>query len=449
MAVRCGSSIARERGRARAIDFDFEPLLSGPKGVAAFWAFARAAAVRGDDRDSLRSHVVASDVHASRVCRSLGDGVLAALPALTTALAIHPRARTDRAIAFDQALTLVYRVLFLLFAEARALVPVWNDVYRTLYTIDSLIRRARLRQGFGGASSASGTGLWKGFQAISRLAHAGCKAGDLDVTAFNGRLFSPRHSPLVEQRRVSDDVMRDVLLALANEHSPHGLRRISYHDLGVEQLGSVYERILEHEPSSHGAAIVLTRTSSERKTSGSFYTPQALTGFLVRKTLAPLVEGRTASEILQLRIVDPSMGSGAFLVAACGFLADCCEQAMIRDGHWPAAEVSAADRASLRRQVAERCLYGVDLQSDGRAARARVAVADHARSESAAHLSRSPSCRRQQPDWRAPQRSVATAGLAQWPGAFSAAALRRSARGRRVGTRAADSLAPLRAVGID
>jgi hypothetical protein len=154
--------------------------------------------------------------------------------------------------------------------------------------------------------------------------------------------------------------MRVVLLALANEHSPYGLRRISYHDLGVEQLGSVYERILEHEPSSHGAAIVLTRTSNERKASGSFYTPQALTGFLVRKTLAPLVEGRTASEILQLRIVDPSMGSGAFLVAACGFLADCCEQAMIRDGHWR-SEASSADRASLRRQVAERCLYGVDL----------------------------------------------------------------------------------------
>jgi hypothetical protein len=333
-----------------AVDFDFAPLMSGPKGVAAFRAFARAAALRGADRDSLRSHVAASDGHASRICRSLGDGVLAALPALTTALAIHPRARTDRAIAFDQALTLVYRVLFLLFAEARALVPVWNDVYRNAYTIDSLIRRA----------SRSAPGIWKGFQAISRLAHAGCKAGDLDVTAFNGRLFSPRHSPLVDERRVSDEVMRDVLLALANEHSPHGLRRISYHDLGVEQLGSVYERILEHEPSSHGAAIVLTRTSNERKTSGSFYTPRALTGFLIRKTLAPLVEGRTASEILQLRVVDPSMGSGAFLVAACGFLADCCEHAMIRDGQWP-GEASAADRASLRRQVAERCLYGVDL----------------------------------------------------------------------------------------
>ena len=55
------------------------------------------------------------------------------------------------------------------------------------------------------------------------------------------------------------------------------------------------------------------------------------------------------------------MGSGAFLVAACVFLADACEQALIRDGQWSAPDVSVADRASLRRQVAERCVYGVDL----------------------------------------------------------------------------------------
>ncbi len=334
------------------IEFDFESLLSGPQGIAAFRDLVRAAALTGTHPSSLRAHVTGSDLHASRVCRALGDGVLSALPALTTALAINPRTRLNRAVAFEQALTLVYRVLFLLFAEARALVPIWNDIYRHGYTIEALTRRARLRHS---------SGLWKTFQAISRLAHAGCKAGDVDVTAFNGRLFSPRHTPLVEQRQVPDDVMRDVLLALASEHTPQGRRRISYHDLGVEQLGSVYERILEHEPSSDGAAIVLTRTSSQRKTTGSFYTPQALTEFLVRKTLTPLVEGRTAAEILQLRVVDPSMGSGAFLVAACGFLADGCEQAMIRAGRWSAADVGASDRASLRRQVAERCLYGVDL----------------------------------------------------------------------------------------
>jgi hypothetical protein len=344
-----------------AIELEFASLLSGPAGVAALWALARGPALAAAGPSSLRSYVEGSDSHASRVCRSLGEGVLSVLPPLTTALAGSARARIDRATAFDQALTIVYRVLFLLFAEARALVPVWHEVYRDAYTIEALTRKARVRsasapESFGGTSS-----LWKAFQAISRLAHSGCKAGDLDVTAFNGRLFSPRHSPLVERRQLPDAVMREVLLALSGESTPAGRRRVSYHDLGVEQLGSVYERVLEHEAAADGAAIVLTRTSSERKTSGSFYTPQALTEFLVRKTLAPLVEGRSADAILQLRIVDPAMGSGAFLVAACVYLADCCELALIRDGRWSAAEISTADRAALRRQVAEQCLYGVDL----------------------------------------------------------------------------------------
>ena len=346
---------------ARAsIDFDFEQLVLGPKGIAALWAMARMSAFAGSGPSSLRSRLDASDAHASRVCRSLGDGVLSALPALSTALATAPRHQTHRAVAFEQSLTLVYRILFLLFAEARALVPVWNDVYRGAYTIDTLVRRA-LNKRLEGDSGSRRYGLWESLRAISRLAHAGCRAGDLDVTAFNGRLFSPRHAPLVEQRQVSDAVMRDVLLALASEQTPHGRRRISYHDLGVEQLGSVYERVLEHEPSNEGRSIVLTRTSQQRKSTGSFYTPQALTEFVVRRALAPLVEGRTAEEILRLRIVDPAMGSGAFLVAACVFLADCCEQALIRDGSLSANDITAAERASLRRKVAEQCLYGVDL----------------------------------------------------------------------------------------
>jgi methylase of polypeptide subunit release factors len=309
--------------RAR-IEFDFERLLATPKGIAMFWLLANAAA-------SLRVHVTASDAHASRVCSALGDGVLDALPRLAAALA-HNRP----AASFDQALTLIYRILFLLFAEARGMVPIWHELYRDAYSLDVLTRKA---------VDPHARGLWPALQAISRLAHAGCKAADLEVTPFNGRLFSPRHAPLVEQRRVDEGVIREVLLALATEKTRHGRRRISYYDLGVEQLGSVYERVLEHE---------------QRKSTGSFYTPRLMTEFLVRQTLAPLVEGRSAAEILSLRVLDPAMGSGAFLVAACRYLADQCEIANINDGQWAAGDVNAADRSTLRRLVAERCLYGVD-----------------------------------------------------------------------------------------
>ena len=327
-----------------AVEFDFETLMLSPAGIDSLHALASAASLGGRGATSFRARIAASDEHASAVCRSISDGVLDALPSLASAL--KGARRQD---AFDQALTVVYRILFLLFAEARSLVPIWHELYRDAYTIEHLTRRA---------AQGHSTGLWQGLQAISRLAHAGCSAGDLSVTAFNGRLFSPHHTPLAEQRRIPDAMLRDILLSLATTATKDGIRRrVSYHDLGVEQLGTVYERVLEYEPRPNGA---LARTSTQRKSTGSFYTPQSLTDFIVRRTLAPLVDGKSCDDILKLRIVDPAMGSAAFLVAACRHLADCCEQALMRDGEWRAGETTRA-RATLRRLVAERCLYGVDL----------------------------------------------------------------------------------------
>lgn len=162
-----------------ALQVDFARLLAQSRGPRLLWALAGAQAVRHAGPQSLRARVEASTRHAARVCHSLGDGVLTALPALARALA-RGRAGGD---AYDQALTVVYRVLFLLFAEARGLVPVWHPVYREAYTIDALYKRA--------IAERVPRGLWAALQAIARMAHAGCQAGDLAVTAFNGRLFSP------------------------------------------------------------------------------------------------------------------------------------------------------------------------------------------------------------------------------------------------------------------
>ena len=334
----------------RGIDFDLERIMSNPKAIAALWILCHGRSMAGTNEGVLRSVIRRSDDHAMRVCGALGDGVLQALPRLASALAEGSRPAAEAAL--DQALTVVYRLLFLLFAEARGMVPVWHELYRDAYSIDTLARTA-----------AAGTprGIWTALQAISRLAHTGCKAAELEVTAFNGRLFSPRHAPLADRRQIPDAVASEVLLLLATESTPTGRRRISYHDLGVEQLGSVYERVLDYDPVVTGSTVALSRTSIERKISGSFYTPRSITEFLVRRTLAPLVENKRADEILALRVLDPAMGSGAFLVAACRYLADQCERAFIEEGRWPPADASAADRAALTRQIAEQCLFGVDL----------------------------------------------------------------------------------------
>ena len=95
--------------------------------------------------------------------------------------------------------------------------------------------------------------------------------------------------------------------------------RIDYRDLGVEQLGAVYESVLDYEPAfaeSSNAQILLRRGGDRRKATGSFYTPQSLTDYVIRRTLHPLVAEAPAERILNLRLVDPAMGSAAFLVSA-------------------------------------------------------------------------------------------------------------------------------------
>jgi hypothetical protein len=336
-------------------EFDLESLVHVAEAMALLWTLLRADAIGG--AEPLLDRVVAlSARHGIDVCRALGDGVLDALGLVMRSFAA-PVSRSNPlrpSTVLDESLTVLYRVLFLLFAEARGLVPVWHPVYRDRYTIDSIVSTLLAGRGC--------RGVWPALQAISRLAHAGCRAGNLRVTAFNGRLFSPLHTPSATRARVDDDTIGRALLAMTTTTAGRaGRRRIVYRDLDVEQLGAVYEHVLDYEACGAQGAVVLRRTGDVRKASGTFYTPRSVTGYLVRRTLWPLVRERSAEDILKLRVVDPAMGSGAFLVAACRYLAAAAEAALVRDGQWQASDVTAEDRVGLRRDVAQRCLFGVDL----------------------------------------------------------------------------------------
>lgn len=315
------------------------------------------------DARALDRLVIASDAFAVGVCRSLREGVLAASEQVLDAVSgshrgSHGGSRRQRravpAEALEQALTVVYRILFLLFAESRGLVPMWHPLYRHSYSIDAL--RTVAERG-------RPEGLWDALRAMSRLASAGCRTGVLNVTAFNGRLFDARQVPLVDRRDLDDRAAQQAVLALTTRPAPHrgGRERIAYADLGVEQLGAVYEALLDYRPVVRDGRLRLAPGSGARKASGSFYTPQPIARYLVRQTLAPLVAGRSPEQILALRVLDPSMGSGAFLVAACGFLAESYEEALIATGACAAADIDDGLRARLRRTIAERCLFGVDV----------------------------------------------------------------------------------------
>jgi hypothetical protein len=348
---------ARRLFARRHVEFHLDRTLDDPPTFAACLAVMSA-------RSSLHALVDASDRHASGVCRSLKDGVLTASADVLGALirphtTRHPLALDD---TFEQALTIVYRIVFLLFAEARALVPVWHPVYRESYSVAAL-REAAERPD-------AAPGLWDALRAMARLAHAGCHAGDLHVTPFNGRLFAPTRTPLAERRDLDDGAARRAILALSTRPSADraGREPIAYRDLGVEQLGAVYETLLDYVPratpavhASRRPSVTLTSGSGVRKATGTFYTPQPIAEYLVRRVLGPLVHDATPDRILQLRIVDPAMGSGAFLVAACRYLAGAYEAALIQTGGCQPSDLGDQDRAAIRRSIAERCLYGVDL----------------------------------------------------------------------------------------
>jgi hypothetical protein len=386
----------------RFAEFDLSVAVDDERSCAALFRVAAAPALTNRDQStSLHATVDASNRHAAAVCRSLKDGVLSASADVLGALIGRAHTPADGLDdSFEQALTIVYRILFLLFAEARSLVPLWHPVYRQSYSVETLVTSAQL--------PVPAPGLWDALRAIARLAHGGCRAGDLRVTPFNGRLFSPARTPLAERRGLDDEAARRAILSLSTRPSPDraGRGRIAYRDLGVEQLGAVYETLLDYEPHVRPAArpgipdcttedpaerspnpvralkppchqrplrspargrhrlqmvVTLEPGSGTRKATGTFYTPQPIADYLVRRTLGPLVADLTAESVLRLRVVDPAMGSGAFLVAANRYLAAAYEAALIREGRCHASDLGETERASIRRSIAERCLYGVDV----------------------------------------------------------------------------------------
>ena len=351
--------------------FDLEVTVDHERSLALLWMLLRREAFATGERDtSLVDRLVTQSLaHRLSVCESLHRGVLRALRELVEALARvgHRHAHSPRELArlLEYALTLVYRILFMLFAEARHLVPSWHPTYRDAYTIESL------RRALDGAD-APVPGLWEALEAIARLADRGCSMPDLRVTPFDGRLFGARPgSPAPRLDRLDDRHAGIALTSLTTSPARDGgVRPIAYADLGVEQLGAVYERVLEYQAYAAPRTRTSTRhdlgglelrdTSGRRKATSSYYTPRSITDYAVRCALEPLVRHASSEQILAIRILDPAVGSGAFLVSACHYLSDAYERALITEGHCASPDIDDGDRAGFRRLVAQRCLFGVD-----------------------------------------------------------------------------------------
>jgi hypothetical protein len=265
---------------------------------------------------------------------------------------------------YRQLLRVVYRLLLQFAAEDRDLLhepgadPVARERFRRFYSTQRLRRIAEQRRGARHADLHAGLRfVWQ------RLgADEGCP--ELALLGLGGLLFSPDATPALDRCELSNRDLLDAVRALSLAQSGGVRRPVDFKNLGSEELGSVYESLLELHPEIDADAAHFALTTAgghERKTTGSYYTPTTLIASLLDSALDPVLDEAARGEdpqqaILALTVCDPACGSGHFLIAAAHRIAK--RLAAVRTGDEEPAP--AAYRTALC-QVIGRCLYGVDV----------------------------------------------------------------------------------------
>ncbi len=348
---------------------------------------------------------------------------------------------------YETVLVLLYRLLFLLYAEDRDLLPVRSEAYRR-YSLSTLREEAARLMDKGMPLSSTATTFWDRLKGLFRIVALGDPG--LGVPPYNGGLFESQRAPLLEEFSLADAYFVPALDQLSRDHALSPPRRINYRDLSVRQLGSLYEGLLEfklkiaeedlevrkeknrevyRKARNTSRAVIksgepyLTNDRAERKATGTYYTPDYIVRYIVKETLDPhirkalkdfneeveklkstrglkaawkttkLKEKDPVVALLKLRILDPAMGSGHFLVGAVDYLADRLLELIAevsektyfgtekyespvvswleelrnnilsraKEQGFSIPEEALDDRHLIRRLVLKRCLYGVDL----------------------------------------------------------------------------------------
>lgn len=338
-------------------------------------------------QDGLDSH--------SRVRDRLRDGVERALRTLGNGFLRHTSSRLlQRRVAVDglsalsadeyyrQLLRLVYRLLFLMVAEERGLLAGATDeeqrlygIYQRYYSVSQLRARAE-RQ----ITDDGHRDLWEGLKQTFFIFRTDENASAFGMQALDGELFSESACADLESAACANHIllraMRD-LSTFWDEGETTGRRgrrqthsgvrrRVNYAGIDVEEFGSVYESLLEFKPkfTVNGMPGFDLVAGSERKQTGSYYTPPELVNELIESALVPVMRERMASArsdddkvsaLLSLKVCDPAAGSGHFLLAAARRIA--MEVARLRSGDDEPAPL--AFREAMR-DVVQNCIYGVD-----------------------------------------------------------------------------------------
>jgi len=376
--------------RASNVEFDLEAMFEGEvySDFVLLFALCHQSRVEilAEDRPEecwLEKWSKLADEQGTRAREKLRVGVERAIQALGTGFrtargntALNEALRTatlDTQEFYRELLRMVYRILLLLVAEDKRLGEDQNLLhppdstsearrrYARYYSLERLRKLASLRRG------TAHSDLYESLKVLFEKLRAGY--APLAIPGLGSFLFSPQTTPHLDAASLSNERLLEAIrhLCYTEDFSGRGgsvLRPVDFGNLGSEELGSVYESLLELHPridTDEGPFALAVAAGHERKTTGSYYTPTSLISCLLDSALEPVVHEALnkpdpEKALLWLRICDTACGSGHFLIAATERLAK--DLARIRTGD---DEPSPSAIQHAKRDIIGRCIFGVDL----------------------------------------------------------------------------------------
>ena len=366
--------------RQAYVEFDLKSMMEGEvySDFVLLWMLCHQSRIETEEGKSpdlcwLEKWSKTAQEQGTRALEDLRGGVENAITALGCGFLAHRSNTTlrqklqagklDKQDYYRYLLRIVYRLIFLFSAEDRdlLLLPDADEQAKNLYTnYYSTQRLRKLSQQTRGTKHCD---LYQSLCLVfNRLRAAGC--GELGLPALGSFLWDDQAIGDLISCCISNHDLLDAIRALAFTEKNRNLIPVDFKNLGSEELGSIYESLLELHPdisANAGTFKLKTASGHERKTTGSYYTPTSLINCLLDSALDPVVKEAlkkpdSEKAILDLKVCDPACGSGHFLVAAAHRIAK--HLASVRTGdEEPSPE---AQRTALR-DVISHCIYGVDI----------------------------------------------------------------------------------------
>jgi len=360
------------------VEFDLEAMMRGEvyADFVLLWLLCHQSRVEADRPGDcwLERWSRAAQEQGTRALDQLRSGVEAAIAALGSGFLRHPGNKNlrqrlfsgelDKQDYYRQLLRLVYRLIFLFVAEERKLLllpQAPGEAQRRYYDYYSTQRLRRLAIRRRGSKHAD---LYQGLTVVLRKLgeEGGCP--ELGLPALGSFLFSGQAAPDLDAAQIANRDLLEAIRHLAVISDGRSRRPVDYRNLGAEELGSIYESLLELHPRLNlesGDFSLHSAGGHERKSTGSYYTPSSLIHELLDSALDPVLDAAVRQSdpeaaILDLKICDPACGSGHFLIAAAHRIAHRLAAAVSGESEPP----PEALRAALRRVIG-RCIYGVDI----------------------------------------------------------------------------------------